>query len=441
LTGAGAFGDGGSSMAKIVLATIGSLGDLHPFIAIGKALVAQGERVVLAVPEDGLAKARGAGLDAVSIFPDFASVCADLGLRQDEVAAKVIAEPDFVVDRLLMPYLGSSVAALDTAADGADVIAGSIFCFAAAIVADKRDLPLAAIVLQPMTLFSTWAPPVAPRFGIMRHRPATMLGRGWNRLVYALARGVLRRRYASRIDAVRAEHGLAPSIGMPLLDYGATAAATLCCWSPEFSPLPPDAPARAILTGFPFFDSETGATEPLAAELEAFLTAGPPPLVFTLGSVAVASAGHFYEEAAAISRALGRRAVMLTGNSSPVRTDGDCLFIDYAPHSQVFPRAEAVVHHGGIGTTGQALRAGRSQIIVPHFGDQFDNAARLERSGLAAIVSRHEFRADVATRIVGKCLADSTIAGRARQVAASIARQDPAAIAANCLSALSKGPT
>ena len=62
-------------MARIVLATIGSLGDLHPFIAIGRALAAQGEQVLLAVPEDGLAKVRAAGLDAEAILPSYASIC------------------------------------------------------------------------------------------------------------------------------------------------------------------------------------------------------------------------------------------------------------------------------------------------------------------------------------------------------------------------------
>lgn len=421
-------------MARTVLATIGSLGDIHPFIAIGRALRAQGGQVTLAVPEDGLAKVRGAGLDAVPIFPSYADVCARLGLSEAEVAAKVIADPHFVVDQILLPTLGDSVRALDAVAADADVLAGTTFTFVADIVAEKRRLPLASVLLQPMTLFSAWAPPTAPRLEIMRHRPRTAIGRGWNRALYALVGRAFRRRYAGRIDAVRRAHGLEPARGAPLLDRPA-AAATLCCWSAAFAALPPDAPAGAAITGFPFFDSEHGTAEPMAAELAAFLDKGDAPLVFTLGSVAVAAAGDFYREAAAAAGALGRRAVMLTGTGR-TRREGDCLFMNYAPHSTLFPHAAAVIHHGGIGTTGQSLRAGCRQVVVPHFGDQFDNAARLRRAGLAATVARTAFSAPRAAHVIAGVLADTAMAEAAARAAAGIAGEDGAAATASRIAAL-----
>lgn len=221
-----------------------------------------------------------------------------------------------------------------------------------------------------------------------------------------------------------------------MLDHGPATAASICCWSQALGKLPPDAPHHAILTGFPFFDSESGADDELAVELQAFLDDGPPPLVFTLGSFAVASAGRFYDEAAALSRAVGRRAVLLTGQLGPPHRDGDCLIMNYAPHSAVFPRASAIVHHGGIGTIGQALRAGRPQIVVPHFGDQFDNAARLEASGVSATIHRDRFKADQATSIVSHILTDPVMANAARRATTIIAREDGAAKAALHIAAL-----
>ncbi|TCP33234.1 nucleotide disphospho-sugar-binding domain-containing protein [Sphingomonas sp. BK235] len=423
-------------MARVIPVTIGSLGDLHPFIAIGRALTGQGHRVVLAVPDDGAAKVRAAGLDAAPILPSYGDICARLGMSPGGAAARVLGDANFVVDQILIPSLRSSTAALDDLSVDADVIAGSIFALASEIVAEKRGLPLASVVLQAMTLFSAWQPPTAPRFGIMRHRPHTAIGRNWNRMFYALARVALRRRHARQIDDVRAAHGLPSSRGAPMLDHSPATGAVICCWSQTLGKLPPDVPHRAVLTGFPFFDSESGADDELAIELRTFLADGPPPLVFTLGSFAVASAGHFYDEAAALSRALGKRAVLLTGRPVPPRRDGDRLTMNYAPHSAVFPRASAIVHHGGIGTTGQALRAGRPQIVVPHFGDQFDNAARLEASGVSATIHRDRFKADRAMSIVSRILTDPAMADATGRATAIIAKEDGAAEAARHIAAL-----
>ena len=423
-------------MARIVLATIGSLGDLHPFIAVGRALVARGEQVCLAVPEDGVAKVRAAGLEAAAILPSYAAICARLGLSPEETAERVVDDLSFVIRHVLLPSLSDSTRALDELAAEADVIAGSIFAFAADIVAEKRRLPLAAVVLQPMALFSAWQPPSAPGFALMRHSPGSAVGRGWNHAMLTVARQVLRRQYASRIDAVRAEHGLPPSQGAPMLDFGPTTSKVLCCWSAALGPLQPDAPETAVLTGLAFFDSDSGGEEAVPPMLRAFLDAGPPPLVFTLGSFAVAAAGRFYAEAAAAARMLGQRAVLLTGMPGPACVEDDCLIMRYAPHSAVFPRAAAVIHHGGVGTTGQALRAGVAQIVVPHFGDQFDNAERLRAAGVALTIKRTAFERHHAADVIARVLASPEMRQAARAAAAIIAGEDGAATAAAHIAAL-----
>lgn len=411
-------------MAHILLATIGSLGDLHPFIAIGRALVGQGHRVTLAVPEDGVAKARAAGLVAAPILPSYAEICDRLGLSEAEVAARVLADTQFVVDAILIPSLRTSTGALDALAADADLVAGSIFAFAAEIVAEKRGLPLASVVLQPMTLFSAWEPPRAPGFQFMRHRPRSALGRTWNRLGYTVLRNALRWRYGAQIDAVRFDHGLGPRSGAPMLDHGPATAGVLCCWSNVFGELPSDVAPGAVLTGFPFFDSESGiAHETTSPEVASFLAEGPAPLVFTLGSFAVAAAGEFYAEAIGVARRLNRRALLLTGQSGLVHREADYLSVGYAPHSVVFPHAAAIIHHGGAGTSGQALRAGRPQIVVPHFGDQFDNATRLVRAGVAQCIARERFAAGPAAAVIAEALDSLPMAHAAANHAIRIAQE------------------
>jgi UDP:flavonoid glycosyltransferase YjiC (YdhE family) len=164
--------------------------------------------------------------------------------------------------------------------------------------------------------------------------------------------------------------------------------------------------------------------------VEAFLREGDPPLVFTLGSFVVGSAGSFYDEAATISRRLGRRAILLTGQGGAPRRAGGCLILNYAPHSALFPHAAAVIHHGGIGTTGQALRAGRVQLVVPHFGDQFDNAERVRSAGMGLAMRRERFRGDAAADALARILSSAAMAAAADRAARIVAAEDDAETAA-----------
>ncbi len=412
---------------RAILVTIGSLGDLHPFIAIGHALRARGVDVVLAVPHDHVAKVRAAGLSAAAILPAFAEICAALGIDQSEAAHRVATQPGFVLDAVIMPALSASTAALDDLADDADVIVGSLFALAAGIVAEKRGLPLVAINLQPMALLSAYDPPDTR---MLAQAPAGALGRGWNRIMLGAGRAAIRMRYNRQVNRVRRAHGLRSIAATPLFDPVPAQRAMLCCYSPLLATVQPDAPPGTEAIGFPLFDSEDGGPATLHPDLASFLDRGAPPIVFTLGSFMVHAPGDFYAQAAFAARAIGRRAVLLTGGGEGCRDDGDLLMIGYAPHSRLFRRAAAVVHHGGVGTTGQAMHAGIAQLVVPFFGDQFDNAARIVRLGLGLRIRPAAFRRQAAIDALTRLLDDPEIAARAATVAAAMARETPTNTAA-----------
>ena len=99
----------------------------------------------------------------------------------------------------------------------------------------------------------------------------------------------------------------------------------------------------------------------------------------------------------------------------------------YVPFSRVFPRCAAVVHHGGIGTCGQALAAGVPQLTMPLAFDQPDNATRLERLGVALWVRPKKFRGERVASQLAALLGDERILGRCRHWAAEIRRHDAAA--------------
>lgn len=420
-------------MRKIVLTTVGTLGDLHPFIAIAIALKERGHRPVLAIAEDHVAKVRAAGLEAVSVLPSFDLIWERMGLSEDDAVKRVMADQIYLLEQVVLPWLASSTTALDEVVADADALVGSLFVFGAPIVAEKRKVPLVSIILQPMAMLSVHSPPQTPDFWMLNSAPSGAIGVHWNRLAYAFLRKVLRRRYGKKIDAVRASHGLAPARDASMFDVSIESALTLCCYSPLFGPLQKDAPPGTEVVGFPVFDSQTGNDETPDAELEAFLAAGPPPLVFTLGSFAVYAPGDFYREAARTAEKLGMRAVLLTGDRSNMTSGGDILVRSYAPHSTLFPRASAIIHHGGIGTTGQALRAGKPQLVVPHMGDQADNAHRIKQMGVGRSLAARRFTASRAAPVIAALLGAGGYREKAERIGQLIAPENGAEAAAEAI--------
>lgn len=423
-------------MRKILLTTVGTLGDLHPFIAIGLALQRRGHHPVLAVPEDHVAKTRAAGLDAVAVLPSFDEIRKRMGLGEDDAVKRVMANQTYLLEQVLLPWLESSTAALDDVVGDVDVMVGSLFVFGAAIIAEKRRVPLVSVILQPMAILSVHTPPKTSDFWMLIQAPGGPIGVRWNRLAYGFMRKVLRFRYGRKIDEVRAYHGLGPACDPSMFDVSKKTALTLCCYSPVFGPPQKDAPANTEIVGFPVYDSQGGDAEAPDPELEAFLADGPPPLVFTLGSFAVYAPGDFYEEAAAAAKLLDARAVLLTGEKTSLRSSGDILVRPYAPHSTLFPRAAVIIHHGGIGTTGQALRAGKPQLVVPHMGDQADNAHRIRKMGLGLVLKARRFNARRAAPMIASLLDVPEYRVEAERIGARVRPEDGAEAAATAIERL-----
>jgi UDP:flavonoid glycosyltransferase YjiC (YdhE family) len=161
---------------------------------------------------------------------------------------------------------------------------------------------------------------------------------------------------------------------------------------PEWFATPqPDWPACTVLTGFPLYD-DTGDSE-LPTSIQSFIEAHPQPLVFTPGS-ANKHAKSFFVEAAKACQEMHRPAIFLTRypEQLPQPLPPHISHFSYAPLSQLLPYCAALIHHGGIGTCSQALRAGIPQLIQPYAFDQFDNGARIEQLGVGRTISKRAFR-------------------------------------------------
>jgi UDP:flavonoid glycosyltransferase YjiC (YdhE family) len=197
----------------------------------------------------------------------------------------------------------------------------------------------------------------------------------------------------------------------------------------------PDWPANTVVTGFPFYDrrdffGETG----MPAGLNEFLDAGEPPIVFTLGSSAFWVARNFYLDSIAAATSLGRRALLLIGHPQNLPAGplppGVAAF-EYAPYSEVLPRACVTVHQGGVGTTGQGLRSGKPVLIVPHAHDQFDNAARIVRSGCGRTIPRPQYDARTATAELKALLENNEYTEKAADIGRIVRAENGAAAAAD----------
>ncbi|MDG2522823.1 glycosyltransferase [Caulobacter segnis] len=417
---------------RIILATAGSLGDLHPFLALGEALKARGARVQIATSLEYQPKVQAEGLlfqDASLGLADFE---AELGLDLAGITRKIAQSNFWFYDNIVLPNAAAGARRMIELAEGADVIVASSFALGAQLAAQKLGLPFVSVALSPMLFMSAHEPTPLPGAPWLKPR-TSRAGLALNRATLNLGR-LLTRGFTERVNAARATLGLPPSRDNVIFDTPWRADLVLGLFSPVLGGPLPDHPANTHITGYACYDSEMGGPPALPQALAAFLDAGEPPIVFTLGSAAVHIADRFHVEGLAAARALNRRAVLLVGPDGDLgltRGATDAITVSYAPYSLLFPRAAANVHQGGVGTTQQALRAGRPQLVVPHLGDQFDNGARIAARGAGVVLKRDRFKAGAAAESLSRLLGDSKIAERAAAAEALSGAENGAAVGAD----------
>ncbi|HJT87847.1 MAG TPA: nucleotide disphospho-sugar-binding domain-containing protein, partial [Bryobacteraceae bacterium] len=304
--------------------------------------------------------------------------------------------------------------------------------FAGPLLARVRRIPWISTALAPASFMSAHDPPAFAGFPFPEQ--ARKLGRGFHHFFYGLA-GRMTRSWLEPYRKVEAELGLPPGAN-PIFAGQHSPQLVLGLFSTVLAAPQPDWPVHARATGFIFFDRDE-VEHPPAPELEEFLNSGPAPLVFTLGSAAVQAAGSFFEESAKAARRLQHRGVLLLGKEMP-RPPAELLsseiaVFDYAPFSELFPRAAAIVHQGGIGTTAQVMRSGRPALSMPLSHDQFDNACRLKRLGMARTISRERYRAPRVAMELERVLRGSNYAQRAAEVGKQIQAEDGAGAACDAI--------
>ena len=418
---------------RIVLSTFGSFGDVHPYIAIALELKARGHQPIVATSEVYREKMDALGLEFRPVRPDMPSY--DDPERLTKLAEDLIDQQTGTesVIKLFTESPRDVYDDLYAISEKADLLLTHPLPLVGPIVAQKLGIPWISSVLSPVSLFSAYDAPVPPQMPALHYlfRLSPALTRVIINVAALKFEKVMDPIYRLRADLgmTRGKHPLFAGQHSPKL--------VLALFSRLLAKPQPDWPRNTLVTGFPFYDRRDyfGEQEVDPALLD-FLDAGEPPIVFTLGSSAFWVAKDFYHDSIKAAVSLGQRALLLIGherNRPSEKLPPGMAAFEYAPFGTVLPRARVVVHQGGVGTTGQAMRSGRPQLIVPHAHDQFDNASRVRRLGCARVLARPRYNVANVTKHLHALLDDSKYAQNAAEVGRQVQKENGASLAVDAI--------
>jgi rhamnosyltransferase subunit B len=390
----------------ILLCAIGSAGDVNPFIAIGKELRKRGHRVILCTSQYFEPHARSAGLEFIGLgtAEDYLSIIEDPKLWEPETGFKVFAE------RVILPIVQPVFDALKGFDPKQSIIVAQGQVFGAHIAHEKFNFPFVTVNLQPAAFRSVYEFPILPSW-----MPPYL-----KRVVFNVVDHFsIDRTLAPEINRTRKEQSL-PPVKHIFGDWMHSPLATIGLFPDWFASHQPDWPPQTRLTGFIFHDKRDDK-EQLPQDVLDFLDAGDPPIVFTPGT-AMKHGREFFEASVQACQMLGRRGMLLTQHKDqlPSTLPEGIRHFEYLPFSLVLPSVAALVHHGGIGTTAQALAAGIPQVIRPMTHDQPDNAARVQLLGAGVSINPKNYTAQTVSERLDDLLSSYNVSARSRKYALRI---------------------
>ena len=400
------------------ISPFGSAGDVHPFLGLALKLQGRGHGVAFVTTGYFEETVRRHGLTYV-----------ELGTKDEFLEA--VGNPDLWSQSRSFAHVFRSVASVfrrhyqvlaDQHHQSSTVAISSCLGFGARIAEEKLDIPLVSVHLQPAVIHSKIEPPSLAGISLPRWFTNAALGLG--------ERFVLDRVALPELNRFREELGLEPT--RRLLSWWHSPRKNVCLFPSWFAPKQTDWPARAELTDFPLWDDR--ADEALPQDVQSFLDAGSPPIVFTPGSANIFGRKFFQGAADACVR-LGRRGILLTRfpEQIPSNLPTDVRHFPYVPFTPLLPHTAALVHHGGVGTTAQGFAAGVPQLIMALAHDQFDNGARVTKLGVGGWMYPNQFRAASVARRLKRLLESSQVQGACKQVAEKLVSRNGLDLAADAI--------
>jgi len=413
---------------RILLAPLGSHGDVHPFLGLGLALRSRGHDVhIITSPYfQSLIESLGFSFAPVGTEQDFEEMILNADLWRPRRSLKALFGN---TDRLGRHLREGYERIVERNVPGNTAIVAGMLAFWARIANEKPGIPLASVHLQPSVMPSVIDP---PEFAQLRMR--NWWPHWFRRFLYWYGDcRIVDPLLVDTINAFRATLGL-PAIRRIIGRWSHSSDRVIGLFPPWYASVA-DWPEPFRHAGFVRFDQS--GSFPVPPAVEAFLKAGEPPIAFSFGS-AMRQGKPYFEAAVEACRLLGRRGLLLAKGRDqiPDPLPSNMLHAEYAPFSLVFPQAAAVVHHGGIGTCAQALAAGVPQLIMPLSFDQPDNARRLEALGVGARVWPRKFTGPRVAEALFALLDSAATIMRCRDVKELMEQGDSAASACELIEGL-----
>jgi rhamnosyltransferase subunit B len=412
-------------VAAITLVTMGSWGDLFPFVGLGRALVARDHEVRLAASPAWGDVARGAGVP-------FVGVGRRLGFEElrghPEIFQRVPFGLRHALGRLVFDQIDELTSDLRDAMVGVDLVVTHPAQVAAHNVAEHLGVRRLVATVFPGMIPSSRTVPGGTRVGPWPGRA----GRVANRLAWRSARLGTAVLFDGPINRHRRQLGL-PELRAALLELPLQAEAIMVMASPHVIEPPPDWPSSVCVTSFVAWDG--AAERPLDETTRVFLDGGAAPVLVTLGSNGAIGPDDFFEHATRLVLHHGVRALVVTGPGGRADdvTGLDGVHVrEYVAFSAVMGRCRAAVHHGGVGTTVAAIRAGLPQVVVPKGFDQPDTAARVEALGIGLAVPWHKRHRRLAPTL-HQVLSDPLFGQQAAALGAVVRAEDGATMSADII--------
>ena len=402
------------SPRDILIAVVGSHGDVHPFIAIGKGLRDRGHRVRVIVNPHFASIVRGAGLEVIPFGTDeeYRALASHPDLWHP------LKGPKYVFREMGALIPGMHRAIVEHYSPGRTVVVHSSLALGARVAQETHGIPTVTVHLQPAVIRSSVAVPKLPGMPSGRWVPRVVQEAIW----FIADWWIIDPLIAPELNAFRAGFGLPPV--RRVMNRWWDSPLRVIGLFPEWYARPQaDWQPQVRLTGFGLYDESDQTALPEA--VAKFLDAGAAPIAFTPGS-AMWRGHEFFEQSVRACGILGRRGLLLSrhGEHIPARLPAEILHVEYAPFSQLLPRCAALVHHGGIGTTAQAMASGTPQLITPFTHDQPDNAARVEALGIGVSLPPRKFRADRIADRLAHLLSSPHVAGNCRTVSERFQHND-----------------
>jgi len=385
---------------RLLITALGSYGDVYPFVGLGVALHGRGHQVSIITNPHFQSTVESAGLDflAVGTLADY-ELLAELENVWHPIRGPMLVMRKGVVE-ILRELYGVIEANYQS---GETVLVAHMLDMASRVFQEKHHAPLASVHLAPLMLRS---------FKQTSQMGTLLMGesvpRWLRRAQFWMAdRLIIDRIIGPELNGLRKELGLAP-VRFIMRDWWYSPQLVLGLFPEWFAPPQPDWPANVHLTSFPLWDEP--AQSDLPGEVADFLAAGDPPIVFTPGS-AMAQGKSFFQAAIEACQLLQCRGILLTKYSEqlPRKLPDSVPHFGFVPFSRLLPRAAAFVHHGGIGSCAQGLAAGLPQLLMPMAYDQPDNAARLERLGVARSLRPRKFVGPAVAQALEELLTDENV--------------------------------